>query len=78
MNNDLKHTSTIDIFELRERINIRFKAALAEEQRAYNSMFDECEQRAERNRIDYLLALGKQEAFESIMTLIDNCSYESA
>ena len=72
MNNNSKLTSSIDMLELRERVNIRFKAAHAEEKRAFCSMFDESGQRAERSRIDYLLALGKQEAFESILTLIDS------
>ena len=78
MDDNSKHTSKIDISELKKSINIRFKAARAEEQRAFDRMFDECEHQAERGRIDYVLALGKQEAFKSIMKLIDNFSYESA
>ena len=79
MSNSSKHTSMTNMLELRGRINLRFKAALAEEQHAYDLMLDQSdEQLTERSRIDYLLALGKQEAFESIMTLIDNFSYGSA
>ena len=75
MSDNPKFTSKNDISELREKVNIRFKAARAEAQRAFDRMFDDCDQRAERNRIEYLLALGKQEAFESIMELIDNFLY---
>ena len=78
MSNDLNHTSKIDVSKLKERINIRFKAARAEEERAYTRMNDEWEQNPEASRVEYVYALGKQAAFESIMMVIDNFSYGSS
>ena len=83
MSDNSKHTSKIDISVLsvlsvlRERINAHLKRARAEERHALNSMMEDWEKYDDAFGIEYVFVMGKQEAFESIMKLIDNFSYSN-
>ena len=81
MSNDLKYTPKNGIpvlSELRERISAHLKGAQAEERYALKRIAEDWERYDDAYGIEYVFAMGKQEALESIMTLIDDFSYGSA